>query len=63
MATTAGQTVADGAVVSLVCGNANPTPYSEWPDPAAQAVTQKLVPGAPGRGGLTFGTTAAPTRR
>ena len=59
VATTAGQSVANGATVSLVCGNANPTPYPEWPDPAAKDVTQKLVPGAPGRGGLTFGTTAS----
>ena len=21
--------------MNLVCGNANPTPYAEWPDPAA----------------------------
>ena len=34
MATTAGQTVVNGAVVNLVCNTANPTPYAEWPDPA-----------------------------
>ena len=45
--------------VSLVCGNANPTPYAEWPDPTAQTVTQKLTPGAPGRGGLGFNALGA----
>ncbi len=54
VATGAGQKVADGAVVSLVCGTANPTPYSEWPDPAAKPVTQKLTAGSPGRGALGF---------
>jgi hypothetical protein len=54
VATAAGQSVADGATVRLVCGNANPTPYPEWPDPTAATVTQKLTPGAPGRGGLGF---------
>ena len=34
VATAAGQRVVNGALVSLVCGNANPTPYAEWPDPA-----------------------------
>ena len=47
-------TVAQGATVNLVCGNANPTPYAEWPDPTAATVTQKLTPGAPGRGALSF---------
>jgi predicted acyl esterase len=55
VATAAGQKVADGTVVSLVCGPANPTPYAEWPDPASRAVTLHLTPGAPARGGLTMG--------
>jgi predicted acyl esterase len=55
VATAAGQKVADGTVVSLVCNSANPTPYAEWPDPAARAVTLYLEPGAPTRGGLTMG--------
>ena len=60
VATAAGQKVADGTVVSLVCGTANPTPYAEWPDPAhAATVTLHLTPGAPARGGLTL----APRRR
>ena len=54
VATSTGQKVAGGAIVNLVCGNANPTPYSEWPDPAAKPVKQSLVAGAPGRGTLTF---------
>ena len=36
VATAAGQKVADGALVSLACGNANPTPYADWPDPATK---------------------------
>jgi predicted acyl esterase len=56
--------VADGATVSLVCGNANPTPYSEWPDPAAKPVTQKLTAGPAVAGGAQRGafgfTTASP---
>jgi predicted acyl esterase len=55
VATAAGQKVADGAVVSLVCGNANPTPYSEWPDPASAPVTLHLLPGGVTRGNLTMG--------
>jgi predicted acyl esterase len=54
VATATGQKVADGAVVSLACGSANPTPYAEWPDPAAGAVALHLTPGAPARGGLTL---------
>jgi predicted acyl esterase len=54
VATAAGQTVATGTVVSLVCGAANPTPYAEWPDPATRSVTLNLEPGAPARGGLTL---------
>jgi hypothetical protein len=50
VATATGQKVAGGAVVSLVCGMGNPTPYSEWPDPAAAPVTLHLA-----RGNLTMG--------
>lgn len=32
----------------------NPTPYPEWPDPAAAAATLGFKPGAPGIGTLTF---------
>ena len=55
VATAAGQKVADGAVVSLVCGTANPTPYAEWPDPATRrrhAARSRRA--RPARGGLTL---------
>jgi predicted acyl esterase len=55
VATAPGQRVVDGATVSLVCSNANPTPYPEWPDPATREAKLHLTPGAPGRGGLTLG--------
>jgi hypothetical protein len=61
VATAAGQKVAGGAVVFLACNNAqntslaNPTPYSEWPDPAAAPVTLHLLPGGATRGNLTMG--------
>ena len=48
VATAAGQRVVDGATVSLVCGTANPTPYPEWPDPAAGDAVLTLTAGAPG---------------
>ncbi len=54
VATTTGQKVADGAIVNLVCGSPNPTPYSEWPDPAAKPVTQRLTAASPARGTLGF---------
>jgi hypothetical protein len=54
-----GVTAAAGTTVSLACGNANPTPYSEWPDPAAKPVKQFLSPGAPARGALSFKATGA----
>jgi hypothetical protein len=53
VATTAGQKVADGAVVNLVCGTANPTPYAEWPDPASSDAVLKPAPGGNARGALT----------
>ncbi len=54
VATAAGQRVVNGAIVSLVCGMANPTPYPEWPDPASANAVMNFTPGAPARGGLTF---------
>jgi predicted acyl esterase len=55
VATTAGQRVVDGAAVSLVCSNANPTPYPEWPDPATGDAVLRPTPGGQARGGLTLG--------
>ena len=54
VAAAAGQRVVAGATVSLVCGNGNPTPYPEWPDPAAGDAVLHLAAGAPARGGLTL---------
>ena len=54
VATAAGQRVVDGATVSLVCGNPNPTPYPEWPDPATGDAVLHLAPGGAARGGLTL---------
>jgi hypothetical protein len=59
VATATGQRVVNGAVVSLVCGNANPTPYAEWPDPAAGDAVMKLTSGGSSRGGLTFAAGSA----
>ncbi len=53
VATAAGQRVVDGAVVSIVCSTANPTPYGDYPNPAADDVTFNLQAGAPTRGGFT----------
>ena len=36
VATAAGDRVADGAVVSIVCSTANPTPYGDYPNPAVE---------------------------
>jgi predicted acyl esterase len=52
-------TAASGAVVSLVCGNANPTPYAEWPDPATSDAVLNLTTGGLNRGGLTFAAGSA----
>ena len=52
VATVAGQKVADGATVAIVCSAANPTPYADWPDPAASDVRLHPTPGGTARGGL-----------
>jgi hypothetical protein len=69
VATTAGQTVADGSAIVMLCQSPagvqpsfnNPTPYAEWPDPATANVTQKLGTGGASRGGLGFNGAAAGT--
>ena len=53
VATAAGQSVADGAVVSIVCSTANPTPYGDYPNPAAKAVDFLPETGGNTTGGLT----------
>ena len=57
VATATGQKVADGTVVNLACGTANPTPYAEWPDPASAPVVQRLGSGGASRGTLGFAST------
>ena len=49
-----GQKVAAGSIVSLACGNANPTPYAEWPDPSSANVVEQFTAGGASRGGLSF---------
>jgi hypothetical protein len=53
VATTAGQSVADGAVVSIVCSTANPTPYGDYPNPASKAVELRPRAGGNTTGALT----------
>ena len=60
-ATATGAKIAAGAVVFLACSTANPTPYTEWPDPTAANVTQKLGTGGASRGKLGFTSAAAGT--
>jgi len=55
VATAAGQKVADGATIGLLCATRlNPVPYAEWPDPATRDVSLHYTAGAPGVGGLTL---------
>jgi hypothetical protein len=58
VATATGQSVADGAVVSIVCSTANPTPYADYPNPAAKAVDFLPRPGGNATGELTSLTRA-----
>ena len=51
VAPAAGQRIADGAVLSIVCSQANPTPYGDYPNPASKAVELR-----PQAGGNTTGT-------
>ncbi|MFJ2033961.1 Xaa-Pro dipeptidyl-peptidase [Streptosporangium sp. NPDC087985] len=53
VATAAGQRVANGTTVSIACSAANPTPYADYPNPAASQVTFQLQPGGNTAGGLT----------
>ncbi len=59
VATAAGQRVANGAIVNLLCNGgtttSNPVPYAEWPDPASTDAVLKLAPGGLTRGALTVG--------
>ena len=53
VATAAGDRVADGAVVSIVCSTANPTPYGDYPNPASKAVALRPRAGGNTTGALT----------
>jgi predicted acyl esterase len=53
VATGAGQSIAAGAVVSITCSTANPTPYGDYPNPAAKAVEFLPRPGGNATGELT----------
>jgi hypothetical protein len=55
VATATGQRVADGTVVSLVCGTANPTPYPDYPNPAAFDVPFFLQAGGNDAASSIFG--------
>ncbi|RKQ92182.1 X-Pro dipeptidyl-peptidase-like protein [Solirubrobacter pauli] len=59
IAATQGQRVAAGTVVNLVCGNPNPTPYAEWPDPASSDAVLKPGTGGAARGSLTVAANPA----
>ena len=54
VATAAGQRVVSGAIVSLVCGQANPTPYADYPNPDAEPVSLNLQAGGYTAGGLSL---------
>ena len=47
--------VANGTALEARCGPPNPTPYADWPDPAAADAVLKLSGGSGLRGGLTLG--------
>ncbi|WP_371683508.1 CocE/NonD family hydrolase C-terminal non-catalytic domain-containing protein [Solirubrobacter soli] len=53
VATTAGQKVATGAVVSIACSTNNPTPYADYPNPAAKPVEFLPKTGGNATGELT----------
>jgi predicted acyl esterase len=53
VATDPGQRVVDGATVSIVCSSANPTPYEDYPNPAASRIRLRPQPGGSDIGGLT----------
>ena len=62
VATGAGERVADGATIALLCATRlNPVPYAEWPVPGTEPVSLQFTAGAPGIGGLTSGPGSAVT--
>ncbi|HYI23558.1 MAG TPA: CocE/NonD family hydrolase [Candidatus Limnocylindrales bacterium] len=63
VATAVGQRVADGAVVNMGCSTTNPTPYADYPNPAAEPVTVNLQSGGNtvAGGGLSLAAPSAAT--
>ena len=63
VATAAGQKVANGAIVSMGCSTTNPTPYGDYPNPAAAPVTLNLQDGGSttAGGGLSLDTPSTAT--
>jgi predicted acyl esterase len=53
VATGAGERVAAGTTVGIVCGSANPTPYADYPNPAASRVKLRPQRGGEETGGLS----------
>ena len=63
VATGAGQKIANGSVVDMGCSTTNPTPYADYPNPAAAPVTLNLQSGGnttPG-GGLSLASASGNT--
>jgi predicted acyl esterase len=68
VATGAGEKVAGGATVVMLCQSPpgtpnnqtyiNPTPYAEWPDPTSAPVTEMLTTGGNSLGGLSLGASS-----
>ena len=44
--------------MNILCVQANPTPYTQWPDPATSDAVVKLSPTAAGVGRLSLGTSS-----
>ena len=53
VATATGQRVVDGATVNIACSAANPTPYGDYPNPAAEQVALEIKEGGNATGGMT----------
>ena len=63
VATAAGQRVANGATVSIACSTTNPTPYGDYPNPAAKPVEFLPQTGGNTTGALSHVAPPAPGRR
>nr|WP_270023494.1 Xaa-Pro dipeptidyl-peptidase [Solirubrobacter phytolaccae] len=63
VATAAGDKVAGGATVSIVCSTANPTPYGDYPNPASKAVELRPRAGGNTTGGLSVAPAGTGTEK